>query len=102
MNKRPNTLFTKFKWGMAYIGLFSSVGSFVILGFDLVQNSRLSYLFPNFELFLLVAILVGVPSAIFVGELHRRFQLQTDSDLMYEPLFKEVRKIVREELDKED
>ncbi len=88
------------RFGLIYAGfILSFVTASTVTYADIPQ---IHSIFPNLTEYGIVAILLGgfIFSPI-VGHLHRTHQNPTDIRVANEPLFREIRRIVREELDRD-
>ena len=87
------------RFGLIYAGfVLSFVTAATVTYADIPQMHALT---SNFVLYFLAALLLG--GFVFsptIGYLHRKYQNPTDIMLANAPFFAEVRRIVREELDK--
>lgn len=88
------------RFGLIYTGfILSFVTASTVTFADLPQVKAL---FPSFPAYFIVAfILGGFVASPLIGYLHRKYQNPTDIRLANGPLFDQIRKIVREELDRD-
>ena len=88
------------RFGLIYTGfILSFVTASTVTYADIPQVKAM---FPSFPVYAVLAFILGgfVLSPI-IGYFHRRHQLPTDIRLSNQPFFEEVRKIVREELQRD-
>ena len=57
--------------------------------------------FPDILQYVVLAVAVGTIGSTLLGYLHRKYQNPTDIRLANGPLFDQIRRIVREELDRD-
>ena len=90
---------TDARFGLIYVGFILSYITASTVTY--ADKTQIHILFPNFiEYFIFTFILGGLVLSPIIGYFHRKHQNPTDIELINAPLFKEIRKIMREELDK--
>jgi hypothetical protein len=84
------------RWGLLYVGAFSSFLTVATVTYPYF----LSVAPIHYDEYVLLFFFLGAGASFLVGHLHGIFQNPTDVLKGNKPLLDEVRKIVREELDK--
>ena len=97
MGKWIQRRWLEFRWGWMYIAyIISSINFITITYYLLIQDLGLAV--PLWLYASLVAVLLPI-FTVSVGHFyHKRYQLHTDILVMYEPLVREIERIVRREL----
>ena len=87
------------RFGLIYASVALSFTTFATVTYADISQVRST--FPDILQYVVLAVAVGTIGSTLLGYLHRKYQNPTDIRLANGPLFDQIRKIVREELDRD-